>query len=424
MQRKLICTIMIMIMLCPGMTAFAENPGDVVGKAVYTDIVAYINNQPIPSYNVGGYTVVVAEDLRSYGFDVDWDNETRSLAITKSDEQNTVAGIGTVYKYDRVGVKFANVLYTDIVTYMDGQSITAFNIDGYTMIPLKSLEAYGEVSWNQAEWRAEVSLGWLPVVQNPYPVEIMSISKGIIVLDAGHGKLSGNMTDEEKAADGWLYNASKGGWGEWRHWKSNAVWQDCEGYGCSGRAPSGGGCWYPIGNGDRSTEPEITLRNTYAAAQYLEEMGYEVRMTRTSNEQNPSMTKRLIYCYPNNDTSAQPDADLFVCIHSNAGGGRGSAYIELSGVYDQAGIDADYAYSGNRAGKLINDEIVNSTSLSAYSGGRYSALPELVLFCKSPVPIAYLEIGFFDNMSDLSILNSEYDQIGKAIANGIDKYFE
>ena len=98
-----------------------------------------------------------------------------------------------------------------------------------------------------------------------------------------------------------------------------------------------GECWYPIGDGDRSLEPELTLNNTLNAAKYLEELGYEVRLTRTNNSQNPSMTKRLEYCYPNNDTTVAPDADLFICIHSNAGGGRGSAYIQLSGAYDQAG---------------------------------------------------------------------------------------
>lgn len=246
--------------------------------------------------------------------------------------------------------------------------------------------------------------------------------KKIIVLDAGHGKDSGYMSDEEKLAEGWLYNESTGTWGEWRHWKSWTTWQDCEGWGCSGRAPSGGGCWYPMANGDRAIEPDINLSNVSYAKQYLEEMGYEVRLSRPTADDNPSMTKRLIYCYPNNDTTQEPDADLFVCVHSNAGGGRGSAYIALDGYYDQAGISPTYAQDGNTLGQYINDKIVENTSLSAYSGGRYEALPELVLFCKCPITIAYLEIGFFDNSSDLEILRNESEQIGRSIAEGIDRY--
>ncbi len=46
-------------------------------------------------------------------------------------------------------------------------------------------------------------------------------------------------------------------------------------------------------------------------------------------------------------------------------------------------------------------------------------LPYLILFNKSPVPIVYLEIGFYDNTDDLEILNTYSDEIGRAIAEGI-----
>lgn len=248
-------------------------------------------------------------------------------------------------------------------------------------------------------------------------------SRGIIVIDPGHGKSSSAMSEQEKINNGWIYSAQKGGWGEWRHWKSNTVWQDCNGSGCSGRAPQNGGCWYPIGAGDRDTEPQINLNNALAAKRYLEDMGYEVRLTRSDNSTNPSMTQRLKYCYPSLDTTQPPDADAFVCLHSNAGGGRGSYYIALSGLYDQAGISSDYITSGNALGQSINSRIVSETQLSAAgSNGRYDGYPTLVLFCKSPITIAYMEIGFFDNASDLAILNSSSDAIGKAIAEGIDDY--
>lgn len=244
-----------------------------------------------------------------------------------------------------------------------------------------------------------------------------------IVIDAGHGVDSWKLSDEERFSEGWIWNENKHQWGEWRHWKSNTVWQDCWGTGCSGRVTPGGSCWYKMENGDRgTTETTINLNNAKSAASYLEQLGYDVRMTRSNNNSNPSMTKRLIYCYPNNDTSAVPDADLFVCLHSNAGGGKGSAYIELSGKYDQEGIPEDYAYIGNTLGKYINDEIAAQTSMSVHGSGKIVGEPELILFCKCPIPIAYMEIGFFDNQNDMYILNSEYDAIGKAIADGIDKY--
>lgn len=248
--------------------------------------------------------------------------------------------------------------------------------------------------------------------------------KKIVVLDPGHGKSSQKMSDSEKEEEMWIYNPQKG-WGEWRHWKSGTVWDDCEGTSCSGRAPKGGSCWYRMTDGDRDTEPNINLNNCLSAKKYLENMGYEVRMTRQTDNENPSMTKRLTYCYKDCDYLSMPDADIFVCVHSNAGGGKGSAYMSLSGNYDQDGVlnNIEYINESNRLGQLINNRIVSQTSLSAFSGGKYDGFPTTILFCKSPIPIAYLEIGFFDDSSDLDILNQEYDAIDKSIADGINDYF-
>ncbi len=251
-----------------------------------------------------------------------------------------------------------------------------------------------------------------------------SKSSRIIVLDPGHGKSSSLMSNEEKIASGWKQN-SRGAWGEWRHFKMGSGNIDCEGSGCNGRVTPNGGCWYPIGSGDRATEPDINLQNATAARKYLEQMGYVVRMTRTTNDENPSITRRLEYCYPNLDKTKEPDADLFLCVHSNAGGGRarGSAYIQLEGPYDQKWISPTYAEDGNRLGKVCNSYIVNNTSLSMTGGGVIGGEPQLIAFMKSPVTCGYLEIGFFDNQTDLSILKSESDAIGRAIAMGIDAYF-
>ncbi len=246
-----------------------------------------------------------------------------------------------------------------------------------------------------------------------------------IVLDPGHGASSFVMSDDDKKKDGWTYREGFG-WGEWRHWKSGTLWQDCEGTGCSKRAPDGDNCWYGIGRSNRDTEPAINLANALAAKRHLENMGYTVRLTRSTNSDNPSMSKRLSYCCPNNDTAKNADADLFVCLHTNATGngkGRGSYYIALFGEYDQKGANEEYIRKGNLAGKCINDRIVSETSLTASRNGVYNGYPELVLFCMSPVPIAYMEIGYYDNSEDLAILNSETDSIGLAIAHGIDDYF-
>ncbi len=243
----------------------------------------------------------------------------------------------------------------------------------------------------------------------------------IIVIDAGHGKQSSLMTDKEKAEEGYVYNDACGEWGEWRHYKNGTFGENCEGDGCTGTVPENGSCWYPISNGDRDIEPDINLNNALAAKKYLEQMGYEVRMARTSNAQNPSMDRRVSCCFENNDIHEAADAAAYICIHSNAGGGSGTSYISLSGQYSQSGIQYDYADRSNALAKILNTNIALASGLAENApidGEEY-----LILFNKCPVPIAYLEIGFFDNISDLELLNSSSDAIGHAIAKGIDEYF-
>lgn len=246
-------------------------------------------------------------------------------------------------------------------------------------------------------------------------------TKTVIVLDAGHGKPSLQMTEEEKTAEGYDYNEAEGDWGEWRHYKNGTFGQDCYGEDCTGLCPQGASCRYPMANGDRDIEPEIDLINALSAKKYLEEMGYEVRMTRSSNEENPSMNKRVSYCFPDNDISREPDAAAYVCIHSNAGGGEGTSYIALDGTYGQSLIGENYISASNAMGQLINEKIAAASGLAE---NEPISSPYLILFNKCPVPITYLEIGFFDNESDLNVLQSKSEEIGQAIAEGVDEYLK
>ncbi len=265
--------------------------------------------------------------------------------------------------------------------------------------------------------------GVQPQQPTPAPTETVTETEKIIVIDPGHGKPSSLMTDDEKRKSGWVKNRA-GEWGEWRHYKTGTADVNCEGAGCNKRVPPNGACWYPIGNSDRNTEPDINLQNALAAKKQLEKLGYIVRLTRTSNEENPSITKRLSYCYPDNDTTKAPDAKVYISIHSNASGGtaRGSAYIKADGIYDQKWIPNGYVEISNELGSLCNKNIVDMTSLIMAGNGEITWEPELITLCKSPVPCGYLEIGFFDNASDLKILKSETDKIGEAIAKGVDEF--
>lgn len=146
--KKLLNLVLCSILLVSALSTVGHaKTGDVIGYAKYTDIAAYINHYPITSYNINDYTVVVAEDLQNYGFDVEWNGTDRTLSI-KRNKWYEIKPSGQVYKYSsKLGQNSYPYLETDIVTYVNGQKVDSFNIGGKTCIYLDALSSYGEVVW-------------------------------------------------------------------------------------------------------------------------------------------------------------------------------------------------------------------------------------------------------------------------------------
>ena len=140
------------------------NPAASGASVVYSDISAYINHYPIPSYAYEGGTVVVAEDLRNYGFDVTYDNNSRTLSITPNRYATVLTGMGTVYKHgNKLGQHFADALYSDINVYFNGSWIPSCAINGYTMVKLEDLASAGagtSFTWDGSTRSAKLWLDW------------------------------------------------------------------------------------------------------------------------------------------------------------------------------------------------------------------------------------------------------------------------
>lgn len=149
MKRISVITTMLLILLSFVESGSAEEIGDVVGHTYHTDIAAYVNNYALPSYAADGNSVIVAEDLRNCGFDVVWDENARSLEITRNPELEPVGM--TVQKGGGTGIRFMDILYTDIKVYAHGVQIPSYAIQGYTVIPMESLTMLGNVEWVSSE---------------------------------------------------------------------------------------------------------------------------------------------------------------------------------------------------------------------------------------------------------------------------------
>ncbi len=149
-MKKIITLVLLLSMIASILlpaTAFAEN-GDILGYAKYTDISAYVNHYPITSYNINGYTAIVAEDLNHYGFEVVWDDVARTLCVTRNYAATEITPAEQIYSYSSVaGRDSLPYLETDIKTYVNGSLVDSFNINGKTCIFMDSLAPYGEVVW-------------------------------------------------------------------------------------------------------------------------------------------------------------------------------------------------------------------------------------------------------------------------------------
>ncbi|MBQ7097398.1 MAG: hypothetical protein IJN96_04905, partial [Clostridia bacterium] len=69
-MKKILIAFFTATVILSGLSVSAK-PGDIAGKIYSTDIIAYVNDKPIESYNIGGKTAIIMEDLdESYGFTV------------------------------------------------------------------------------------------------------------------------------------------------------------------------------------------------------------------------------------------------------------------------------------------------------------------------------------------------------------------
>ena len=141
---SIIC-VSIPIMLNP-IDAYAKN----LGNVKYTDIAAYINHYAIQSYNYMDKTFVVAEDLRNFGFIVDWNSSERVLNISRDINNNKINqySIPCEPLKSQLGKNALQIYSTDIRTYVHGVLAESYNIGGKTVILFDSLCAYGPVVYS------------------------------------------------------------------------------------------------------------------------------------------------------------------------------------------------------------------------------------------------------------------------------------
>ena len=126
--------------------------GDIAGVYYSTDIITSLNGEEIDSINIGGQTLISAEDMKYYGFSVNWLADIRELRINSLDHASN--GIPPKVKKSVLpsGSVIGNYYETDIITYLDGKPISAFNIGGRTYIHAEETRNFGfDAVWDANE---------------------------------------------------------------------------------------------------------------------------------------------------------------------------------------------------------------------------------------------------------------------------------
>ncbi len=140
-MKKLLAVILSTLMLLSTNIVSYAKTGDVVGKIYSTDIKAYINGVWVDSYNIGGKTVVIVEDITNQFAYAD---DIRTLVIWDFAPSNLVGSKKT--NNQKPGVVVGKIYETDIKTIFRGKELTAYSLNGKMAIEIEELGNDNEFS--------------------------------------------------------------------------------------------------------------------------------------------------------------------------------------------------------------------------------------------------------------------------------------
>ncbi len=135
----------------------------------------------------------------------------------------------------------------------------------------------------------------------------------------------------------------------------------------------------------------------------LKKAGINITYTRTQVPAN-----KKVELAERTNLANSVNADLFVSIHANSGGGTGTETL----IY-KTGTEAE------KLAKLVQKNIVNTLSLRDRG---IKIRTDLWVLKRTNMPAILVELAFVDNVNDAFHLKNSKDKFAFAIANGILQY--
>lgn len=146
-MKKLILTAIAIATLAIGTVTASAKIGDVAGDIYTTDILTQVDGLDIQSYAINGQTLIALEDLAPYGFNVYYNDNIRTVFITKCGEPSP--DFKPHFERGKVGDIAGHYYETDIRAVVNGNYVyDVYAIDGKMVAPV---EVIGTPTLNMQE---------------------------------------------------------------------------------------------------------------------------------------------------------------------------------------------------------------------------------------------------------------------------------
>ncbi|WBW49280.1 N-acetylmuramoyl-L-alanine amidase [Peptoniphilus equinus] len=365
-------------------------------------------NTAYDAYVLGGRTFVpIREISEKLGSTVNWDNATKSATIISgSDEVKLQIGSTVVYVNGQKNTisedsipQFAQYVKPDYATK--------------TMVPLRFLsEALGyTVSWDQASQTASVDqFKTAAIAHDAVAAEksnngaATTVDKEVIEPKDSDGYRSLNeLKQRERASDKEL---------EVPEQTRRTISETIEKQGAvTVVVDPGHGGKDPGTNNDSVKEKELNLKVAKLLKPKLQSLGYEVLMTRDSDEYLTLLERA--------EVANENDAEIFVSIHFNYSTNSDASGIET--FYADEKTVGIKAHVQKYLADAIQKELIRVTGANnrgVKNGSSY------VVLNKTKTVAALTELGFVSNADEARRFEDEayLNDLATAIANGIENY--
>lgn len=149
-------------------------------------------------------------------------------------------------------------------------------------------------------------------------------------------------------------------------------------------------------------EKDDTLRVALAVGQRLEDAGYNVLYTRTTDRYDSPIEKARI--------ANRSGADYFISFHRNSGMNP-NTYNGTQALVYAADTEAE------RIGEEINQELVDF----GFEDLGVVERPGLVVLRRTQMPAVLMELGFINNDMDNQMFDQRFDEMVNAIVTGVER---